>query len=91
MIQPSKIAISSILAETKSFLEEYYPDEQSELRKAAKEKNILIMNRLSISQEKELFLKVIDNIERFKRSLLLRQTQLGMILFIEDNIKKLTK
>ena len=53
MIQPSKLLFAEITQLINLFLEEYYPeDSKIEMRKAAKEKNILVMNRLSVNQEK---------------------------------------
>ena len=53
MIQPSKIAISVTQEETKQFLSVYYPpDPKSGPRQAAKDKNILILNKLSTGEEK---------------------------------------
>ena len=50
MIQPSKLTISHILETNLDSLEQYFPDDpKDELRQAAKEKNILVMNRLSLS------------------------------------------
>jgi hypothetical protein len=92
MIQPSKLTISHILETNLDSLEQYFPDDpKDELRQAAKEKNILVMNRLSLSEEKQLFVRVQENVDLLKKCLLLRESQLGMVLYIEDNRSKLSK
>ena len=85
MIQPSKLAMKKTIDETKLILETYYPsDSKIDVRSAAKEKNILVLNKLTVGEEKELFINTQDSIEQVKRILLLRESQLGMVLFIED-------
>ncbi len=66
----------------------YPPDPKSGPRQAAKDKNILILNKLSTGEEKQLFESVLQSIDHLKRCLLLRESQLGMVLFIEDNCKQ---
>jgi len=49
------------------------------------------MNKLSLNEEKQLFMRVQENIDLLKKCLLLRESQLGMVLYIEDHCHKLTK
>jgi hypothetical protein len=88
-IQPSKLTIAAISDITRSILLQFYPeDHKFALRNEAKGKKILIINKLSTEEEFELISVIEREICKFKRYILLREAQLGSVLFLEDNRKK---
>lgn len=67
-------------------LKRHFPeDSKFRLRDEAKGKKILVISKLTTEEEWELVHQIEKEGERLERYILLRQSQLASVLFLEDN------
>ena len=78
--------MSNIFDLVSTLLQSYFQEEKNS--STFRDKNILTLNKLKIGDEKSLLTGIITNLEIVRKCLLLRESQLGNVLFVEDNLKK---